>query len=264
MKFVSGEGRAPKDGGSYRPLRNQLSLKEFEEKFQALHNFESRRASVLNSYLASASKKDRAVSQVEAQLTKDQSAYLLNDPVYIDEHGGTAGAGTGLEQRLSRVGGLGSRKQSDALPSIVSSSRNVFEQLLVPVEPVYQTLDLSAQGGALKIQSPSSNGLFAQNIGSNQSVASVGQALDQLDGMSAHPSTRSFHDPPMSLNPLIRGMKAGQVGGSFHRRHASVAPRFMDKADERALYFSPSRMQLGLRDAIFQGGASNGDQLTSS
>tara|TARA_B110000285_G_scaffold143425_1_gene160250 strand:- start:128 stop:550 length:423 start_codon:yes stop_codon:yes gene_type:complete len=37
----------------------------------------------------------------------------------------------------------------------------------------------------------------------------------------------------------------------------------MEKADEKALYFSPSRMQLGLRDAIFQGGAS-GDQLTSS
>lgn len=84
--------------------------------------------------------------------------------------------------------------------------------------------------------------------------------MDQLDGMSGHPSTRSFHDPPMSLNPLIRGVKAGQVGGSLHRRHASVAPRFMDKADEKALYFSPSRMQLGLRDAVFQGG----DQLTSS
>lgn len=151
VKFNSGEGRASKDGGSYRPLGNQLSLKEFEQKFQALHNFENRRATVLNSYLASASKKDRAGSQVEAKLTKDQSAYLLNDPVYIDEHGGTAGAGTGLGHRLSRVGGLGSRKQSDALPSIVSSSRNVLEHLLVPVEPIYRTLDISAHGGALKI-----------------------------------------------------------------------------------------------------------------
>ena len=60
VKFQSGEGRAPKDGGSYRPLGNQLSLQEFEQKFQALHNFENRRATVLNSYLASASKKDRA------------------------------------------------------------------------------------------------------------------------------------------------------------------------------------------------------------
>ena len=82
--------------------------------------------------------------------------------------------------------------------------------------------------------------------------------------MSGHPSTRSFHDPPTSLNPLIHRMKAGQLGGSLHRRHASVAPRFMEKADEKALYFSPSRMQLGLRDAVFHGGASNGDQLTSS
>ena len=86
--------------------------------------------------------------------------------------------------------------------------------------------------------------------------------MDQLDGMSGHPSTKSFHDPPMSLNPLIHRMKA--MGGSLHRRHASVAPRFMEKADEKALYFSPSRMQLGLRDAVFHGGAGNGDQLTSS
>ena len=82
--------------------------------------------------------------------------------------------------------------------------------------------------------------------------------------MSGHPSTRSFHEPPTSLNPLIHRMKAGQLGGSLHRRHASVAPRFMAKADEKALYFSPSRMQLGLRDAVFHGGARNGDQLTSS
>ena len=178
VKFQSGEGRAPKDGGSYRPLGNQLSLQEFEQKFQALHNFENRRATVLNSYLASASKKDRAGAQVEAQLTKDQSAYLLHDPVYIEEHGGTAGAGAGTGHGLSRIGGLGSRKQSDALPSIVSSSRNVFEQLLIPVDPIYKTLEISAHGGAHKLQSPSSNGLFAHNMGSNQSAASVGQALD--------------------------------------------------------------------------------------
>jgi len=177
VKFQSGEGRAPKDGGSYRPLGNQLSLQEFEQKFQALHNFENRRATVLNSYLASASKKDRAGAQVEAQLTKDQSAYLLHDPVYIEEHGGT-GAGTGTGYGLSRIGGLGSRKQSDALPSIVSSSRNVFEQLLIPADPIYKTLEIAAHGGALKLQSPSSNGLFAHNMGSNQSAASVGQALD--------------------------------------------------------------------------------------
>ena len=59
-------------------------------------------------------------------------------------------------------------------------------------------------------------------------------------------------------------MKAGQLGGSLHRRHASVAPRFMAKADEKALYFSPSRIQLGLRDAVYHGGASNGEQLTPS
>ena len=84
VKFTIGQGNNSSqiDGGDFPSLKNQFSLKDFESKFQTSRNFEDRRESVINSYLASANKKGRTA---ESKLLKDASAFTLQDPVYIDE-----------------------------------------------------------------------------------------------------------------------------------------------------------------------------------
>lgn len=63
-----------------------------------------------------------------------------------------------------------------------------------------------------------------------------------------HQITESFK----TLNPLIMQVKESLI----KERHNSVAPRHKVKAENQSLYFSPSNMKLGLRDAIY-GGSKN-------
>ena len=53
-------------------------------------------------------------------------------------------------------------------------------------------------------------------------------------------------------------MKANRLGrNTLHRRHQSVAPRCMEKAEAQQMYISPSKLNIGIKDSIYQGSAKN-------
>lgn len=138
VKFTLGHGQEASqiDGGEFKSLKNQFSLRDFETKFHATQALEERRQTVINSYLASANKKDRSG---ESKLVKDASAFTLQDPIYIDEQN-NSGRGAPKAQNMPDID-LGANRGSQRLPNIKSQHRNVFEQLLVPKEPNYRVLE---------------------------------------------------------------------------------------------------------------------------
>ena len=103
----------------------------------------------------------------------------------------------------------------------------------------------------LEIKSPSNASSYQQGVKSATSVKLINTGDEDFETLSQTGNEGM-------LNPLLSMMKANRIGrNTLHRRHQSVAPRCMEKAEAQQMYISPSKLNIGIKDSIYQGSAKN-------
>ena len=220
MQDRRGQPATTQDGGSYVPLQNQISLEEFNRKFNK-HSYEVRKQNALSNYLTGkppslSSQKTQPLIPLKDARLNSQSSLQLHDDVYID--------GQSQQQTEEKNFRSAIIQREDTLPKIVQKRDSAFRDLLVMVRDQFQ---LDKAGPDKKSYQLHKEPMVVKSR--NKSIVK----LTSITNAQSDYQTESRR-------------------AAFSRKNKSMIPKYIEAARQASLHLSPSHMKLNIKDSIFK------------